>query len=269
MWRLPLAESACWLKANAAACAYEGAVLRLLAEAEIPHVLRPWAMDLERGLLLSADHGPTLREWRGSSRSLVAHEQLLASYAGLQRRTEPQIDALLAAGVPDHRPTALPAVRARLIAESAAAEGQARLSLADTLRLREHASQYADWCAELDAYGIAAALQHNDLHDANAFPVLDPSGALVDVLVFDFGDAVVSHPFTSLLVALRSAAHHLDLAPGSAGLARLRDAYLESWTTEHARADLNRAVELSVRVGHGEPGRRLAASPKGVGQRTR
>ncbi len=124
----------------------------------------------------------------------------------------------------------------------------AHLDAADAARLREHAAEYAGWCAELDASGIAPALQHNDLHDANAFPVLDGTGDLVDVTVFDFGDAVVSHPFGSLLVALRSAAHHLDLAPGAAGLARLRDAYLEPWTAEHTRGDLNRAVELAVRV---------------------
>lgn len=249
VWRLPLGQSACWLKKNAPGCAYEGAVLRLLTEAEVPHALRPWAVDVDRGLLLSADHGRTLREWRGGSRTIRAHERLLASYADLQRRTEPLVDALLAAGVPDHRPTGLPSVRARLIAASAAAQGAARLGPTDVVRLRGRSTAYAEQCAELDGLGIASSLQHNDLHDANAFPVVDGSGALADVVVFDFGDAVVSHPFASLLVALRSAAHHLDLTPGSPGLARLRDAYLEPWTTDHARADLDRAVELAARVG--------------------
>lgn len=249
VWRLPLGESACWLKANTSTCAYEGAVLRLLAEAELPHVLRPWAIDLDRGLLLSADHGPTLREWRGVARAVDAHERLLASYADLQRRTERLVPALLRAGVPDHRTAELAAHGERLIAECAAAAGPARLSAAGAARLRGHTDAYASWCAELEAFGIAATLQHNDLHDANAFPTLDQAGRLVDVVVFDFGDSVVGHPFTSLLVALRSAAHHLDLAPESPGLTRLRDAYLEPWTAEHTRADLDRAVELAVRVG--------------------
>jgi aminoglycoside phosphotransferase (APT) family kinase protein len=123
------------------------------------------------------------------------------------------------------------------------------LSAAGAARLRGHTDAYASWCAELEAFGIAATLQHNDLHDANAFPVVDGSGGLVDVVVFDFGDAVVGHPFTSLLGTLRSAAHHLGIAPGSPGLARLRHAYLEPWTAEHSRADLDRAVELAVRLG--------------------
>ncbi len=101
--------------------------------------------------------------------------------------------------------------------------------------------------------------------------MLDQSGRLVDVVVFDFGDAVVGHPFTSLLAALRSAAHHLDLAPGSPGLTRLRDAYLEPWTAEHTRADLDRAVELAVRVGtvsRADAWRRalIGAPPQGVAE---
>ena len=66
--------------------------------------------------------------------------------------------------------------------------------------------------------------------------------------VFDWGDAVVAHPFATLLVSLRVAAHLSDLAPGAPELLRLRDAYLEPWTGEHDRAHLRETCRLALRV---------------------
>ena len=262
VWRLPLGESACWLKANAAACAYEGAVLRLLAEAEIPHVLRPWAMDLERGLLLSADHGPTLREWRGGSRSLVAHEQLLASYAGsaAPHRTAGR----RAAGRGRPRPPADRPARCARPADRRVRGGRGPGSV-----VAGRHPPVAGARVRSTRIGAPSSMRTASPRPSSTTTCTTPTPSrcwtrrerLVDVVVFDFGDAVVSHPFTSLLAALRSAAHHLDLAPGSAGLARLRDAYLES-VDDRARP---RGPGPRRRVGrarrHGEPGRRLAASP--------
>ena len=62
---------------------------------------------------------------------------------------------------------------------------------------------------------------------------------------FDWGDADLAFPFTSMLVTLRVARSRWpDLA-----LARLRDAYLEAWTDTHSRAELELLTLLATRAG--------------------
>ena len=68
-------------------------------------------------------------------------------------------------------------------------------------------------------------------------------------MFFDWGDASIGHPFTSLLVILRAAAARHGLAPGSAALDRLRDAYLEPWTAGRPAPELRRDARLAIRLG--------------------
>jgi len=96
-------------------------------------------------------------------------------------------------------------------------------------RLRGMEEEYAGWCARLDDSGIPPSLQHDDLHDGNVF--VRPGG----YAIVDWGDAVVAHPFGSLLVALRSIAARFGLPPGSAESRRLRDADLERWSEGRGR----------------------------------
>ncbi|GGS54215.1 hypothetical protein GCM10010221_61700 [Streptomyces parvus] len=62
---------------------------------------------------------------------------------------------------------------------------------------------------------------------------------------FDWGDALVGHPFCSLLVPARAARERC----GPEVLPRLRDAYLEPWTGGGVTAaGLRRAVSLAWRL---------------------
>ena len=65
---------------------------------------------------------------------------------------------------------------------------QSTLDALHTLR-----DTYAGWCAELAASGIPDSIDHNDLHAANI--LVDGAG----VRFYDWGDAVVAHPFACLL----------------------------------------------------------------------
>jgi hypothetical protein len=135
----------------------------------------------------------------------------------------------------------MPAHLAALVDELASERGPSALSEADAARLRALLPAYAEACAELVAAGVAPTLQHDDLHDNNVFhrgPVF-----------FDWGDCVVGHPFGTLLVTLRSVAHHHGLDADDPVLARLADAYTESWTDVADRATLRRQVGLAIRVG--------------------
>lgn len=98
-----------------------------------------------------------------------------------------------------------------------------------TSSTRSSSTTESDWvetsslCADLAAYGLPAAIQHDDLHHRNAS--LDGHR----FRVIDWGDASRSHPFVSLVVPFRFLQEHTGLSANDPWFARLRDAYLEPW----------------------------------------
>ncbi len=221
--RIPTHDGVVWFKAAGPGCAFEARLLRALTAYATPYVIRPMAVEPDRGWLLLPDGGPTLRD-RGTS--LADWEALLPRYAELQRSLEHR--AL--PGADDLRPSVLPSVLDVLLTSVAV----------DPLdELRALRPRFASWCEELTGSGVLPTLQHDDLHDNNVFA----SG-----VIFDWGDACLGTPFASLLVVLRSVASSFGLAPGDAALARLRDAYLEAWTDRHSRVELELLALLATRV---------------------
>jgi len=239
--RVPTDQGPVWFKANAAGSLYEAPVAQLLLQHRVPHVLQPLAVDTARGWLLLPDGGPTLRT---QERDISVWEQVLPAYAELQRATADVADELVAAGAPDLRPARLPAVLDGLLADPewlmlGQPDGITPERLTAVRGLR---GNYASWCAELADSAVPATLQHDDLHDNN---VLGSDGAWV---FFDWSDACVAHPFGTLLVALRSAAHRRSLAADAPGVLRMRDAYLEAWTDLHDRRELLHLLRLAMRT---------------------
>lgn len=241
MWsvvaRVPVgAHGTVWFKANPPGSAFEPGLMAALgqwAPGMVPPVL---AVDTERAWMLAFDAGSRLRELLERDPDPAHLIPVLQRYARLQRDLSARTGELLALGVPDLRPMTLPERLETLLADEAlrAAVGESRCEALHgfTPELRER-------CAELEAFGIAASLDHNDLHPNNVFGSGD-SGRL-----FDWGDASVGHPFSTLQVVLRTARSHF----GAADLGRLRSAYLETWLGHGYRlADLERAADLALRV---------------------
>ena len=236
---VPTTGGLVWFKAGGPGNRHEAALLQALTEWRTPHILEPLAVDVDRGWLLLPDGGTRLRDTLAGGPGVDAWLRVLPRYAELQRAVSTRADELVAIGIPDLRPTSLPDHLASL-----AAEPTVVLTDADRARLRDLLPIVRRWCDELADVGIAPSLQHDDLHDGNVFV-----GAEGDRL-FDWGDASVAHPFGTLLVTFRSiASRGLDDGAAKAGsLARLRDAYLEPWTTSHSRAELETATLLAMRV---------------------
>ena len=230
-----------WLKANGDGTRHEAALLGALAELALPSSPRPIAWDAALGLTLMPDGGPSVREAHGGRTPVEDLEPVLATYAALQRETEPHVDRFLALGLDDLRPSRMPDVLAALIAECSTATGPHRLDADDSARLRAALPAYAAACAELDTAGIPATLQHDDLHDDNVLAA--------GPVIIDWGDAVVGHPFATMLTTLNTVAFQHALDRDDPALARLVDAYTETWTDVADRASLRRLVELAVRVG--------------------
>ncbi len=230
--RIPTDRGDVWFKANDEALRHESGVVELLA-AEVPELVPPLlADDTERGWLLMADAGEWLRTVSPREGHLDHWLEVLPAYAGAQLAMVPHVDALLALGVPDRRLPTLPAGYASLMDEIDAEP-----------RFRAAAAQVDDLVGRLAAYGIDETLNHDDLHDGQVF-VKDGR-----VLVMDWGDACISHPFFTLSVTLEGVlSWGLDDVEDSLDTTPFLDAYLAPFR-ERYDGDLAEAARLALRLG--------------------
>ncbi|MCP3423389.1 phosphotransferase [Nocardioides pinisoli] len=230
--RVPTDDGPVWFKANDDTMRHEAAVTALIAPLSAGRVPMPLAGDPRTGWLLLADAGPRLRDVIPRERSLERWHDVLEAYARIQLACEDEVDALLAAGLPDRRLPTLPAAYADLLAQ---------LDDADP-RLPD-AGAIDDLCARLASYGIRETVQHDDLHDGQVF-----LGSGVHQ-VLDWGDACVSHPFFTLAVTLEGVvAWGVDDEEGSEDLEPHLAAYLRPYEERYA-GDLREAARLAMRLG--------------------
>jgi hypothetical protein len=244
MWsvvaRVPVGEEqTAWFKANPPGSAFEPGLIAALAQ-WAPDMVAPLvAVDIDRAWALTMDAGPRLAESLARDPDPAHLMPLLRRYARLQRELSARADELLALGLPDLRPATLPGRLKSLLADDA-------LMGAVTERNREALNEFAVQarvlCRELDGFGIPASLDHCDLHPHNVF------GSGEGALPFDWGDAALTHPFSTLLVLLRASRPYFD----ADALAGLRSAYLACWLDEGDEglglADLERATDLALRL---------------------
>lgn len=234
--RVPTESGAVFFKANHDRLRHEAALVGLLAERVPERVPTPLGVDPERGWLLTADAGETLRVVAAREESLERWRDALNAVARIQLAVEGDVGTMLAMGVPDRRLARVPGDYAALMDEIDAEP-----------RFREAQGYVERLCAELASYGVPETVQHDDLHDAQVF-VSGPGGARQ--LVMDWGDACVSHPFCVLAVALEGVIawgladveHSVDVAP-------YRDAYLAPYAERHPGLDLAAAVGPALRLG--------------------
>ncbi|MFE5299645.1 phosphotransferase [Streptomyces sp. NPDC056632] len=228
-------RDAVWFKASAPAAGFEAALGGALAEWVPEHVLAPLAVDPDRGWSLLPDGGPLFRNvldagGAGPADWLAA----VAQYARMQRALTPYTDRMTGLGVPSARTRHLPEIFDGLVETHPTLASDTRRSL------RAGRPRLLDWCAELDAVGIPDSLDHCDLHDGQ---VLAPGAG--SFTFFDWGDAAVGHPFSSLLVPARDVRERY----GPEAVAGVRDTYLEPWTDLGIPLpDLRRAATLAVRL---------------------
>lgn len=244
VWRVTAAEGRWWLKVNGAGTGYEPRLLAVLdgvsplVTAALVHPEWPWSLvadagEWARNRLVGADAAAVVSLW--------CH--LLPAYAELQRAVG--VAPLLNAGVPDLRPATWLAALDQLLADGRWFSPEVAQNWTPAKRERLTAVRPAlAGIAEELAGGVAATLDHGDLHDGNVF-LAGPQ-----VRVIDWGDAVVSHPFTTLGATFNALAARLGVSPGDRLLDRVRDAYLEPWTGGgQSRAGLRRQVALARQGG--------------------
>ena len=236
---LPLADGdTVWFKATPEGSAEP--VLHQTLDAEIPEYVAPvLAANLARGWLLLDDAGSSLgndAEAEGTPACADPRfQRAMTTYAGLQEQLCHRVDELVAQGLPDARPRALPGVFDHLLESMGrrardAGDAEATATLARIAAARPLVVDLADSCA-----ARAGSIDHNDLHPWN---VLTRDGQTV---FLDWGDAMAAHPYASLLVPVRIAMTE-SRATGEAVLA----AYARGRDETVATAELSAVAHLAV-----------------------
>lgn len=227
--RVPLRQGSAWFKACSWVQAFEPTLSASLYARWPDRVAEVIGHDSDLAWLLLADAGAPLRQSGNPPEAWLA---ALPGYGELQRGEAVHVEEYLAVGVPDMRVATLPARYEHLVGRDLP------LDAGEIQQLRDFAPRFADLCADLNARGVPASVQHDDLHAANLYVEGDR------LRVLDWGDASISHPFMSLVVPFRFLEETNRLAPTDPWFSRLRDAYLEPWGN-----GLAETFGLAIRVG--------------------
>jgi hypothetical protein len=240
--RAPTTGGVVYFKAVTAPFAFEPPLTALLARLlpeQSPHVLAT-ENDNDRHWLLMADAGEAVRGRVRETRDPQLYRDMLVAFARFQRVLLHGTDRLAATNLPDHRLHLLAGHCADLLRDDdgllvgkpggLAAEEYAQLQALDVARM---ASQLAD-------YGIPETLHQEDCHPGHW--IAGPKGPIF----FDWGDTCLSHPFFSLMMALRWG--RLVVGYDAATLDSLRDAYLAEWRAYGSLERLREAYHLAWRL---------------------
>ena len=232
-----------WMKAVEPPYAFEVGLTPWLA-AGWPHLTQAViATDQARAWMLSRDAGVRLRE-AVDRPPLEYWTELLPQYAELQFAVSGHRTTLDALRVPDRTLATVAAdLRAAIDEPQALPPAAGGLTGVELSQLRGRIDAFDADCRQLAELGIPETLQHDDLHDGNAFIREE------DYVVFDWGDACISHPFHTMAVTLRALSYSHHWAPGGPEVGRLLDAYLEPWQRFATSADLHPAAEIARRTG--------------------
>jgi hypothetical protein len=238
----PTTGGAVWLKAPGADTAFEVPLYDLLRRVSPEHVLEPVAVDVDRGWVLLPDGGTAVRDGVDEDGLLDALVEILPQYGQLQRDLMSHVDTMLADGVVDMRADVMPE-RLEQALDAARRVARTHGDPQDIVgRVSAMLPDFAFWCARLADAAVPASLDHNDLHLGNVFHV---DGR---IRFYDWGDAVVAHPFASMLMGLGMLPYSLGIGPDDPALLRARDAYLEPFTDLAPAGQLVEELELACWV---------------------
>jgi Phosphotransferase enzyme family len=238
-----------WLKLSGAGTRFEVGLYELMHHIAPEHVLEPVALDAERAWILLPDGGRLLAHQTDPERLPDQLEQVFTQYAELQLAIAGHSEELLGIGVSDMRAPIMPqrfeealSFVGRYVERRGTQEERSAYAALPALR-----GQVADWCDALAAAPGLASIDHNDLHLWNVFYSEEPGG--VRSIFYDWGDAVLAHPFASMLIGLGVPKRLHGWADDDPRMLRMRDAYLAPFASWGSRAELVETLELACRVG--------------------
>jgi hypothetical protein len=238
-----------WFKANHPNQAFEAALVERVGSICPERVLPVLAIERTHGWMLTADQGPTLARHEGDRGEHRVH--VVREFATLQRELSGHRDDLVVTGVSVLDPVDAPDLFRARVEDLAALPGRHPFALApeEAALARARIPTLQRAADVLVDSGVPLSLEHNDLHDNNAF-MPDRVGA--PLRFFDFGDALWAHPFVSLFIPMSQVLDDEDPTdPRDHPQGRaLIEGYLDAWDDLAPRTHLRRAVDAALILGH-------------------
>lgn len=237
----PTSEGCYWFKESCPVLWFEVGLMDVLSRLVPGRVLEPLAIDVGRGWMLTPDGGPVM----DTQATVESFGRALADFAFIQRDVADNGPKLVAGGL-DRRPvddTAghfedqlvelvdLPVIHPLRVDPEV---------LTASARRKEVIDEAVERLAEVP---VPESLQHNDLHPRNIFAQTGGSTRF-----FDFGDAVWSHPFCVLDVALHRISQQWNCPRTDDRLVRLVDMYLDPWTDLAPRRTLRTLIAPAMTI---------------------
>ena len=227
-----------FLKCMAAPFAIEAKCIKFLNlefKKRVPQII---AYEESLNCFLMLDAGQPLRHIlkQGYQETLAC--SALSSYANLQKENIVQVKRLLELGLADWRLEYFPQLYLEFLKqeEFLIAEG---LQHSELKKLQGLYSQVQEICECLSHYKIPDTIEHGDFQDNNI--LIDEHNNLI---VSDWGDVVITHPFFSILTFLRSAMQHHFIDEKCSFYEHLEDAYLDQWKEFEDKARLREVLGL-------------------------
>jgi hypothetical protein len=237
--RIPAGDTHAYLKAAPTPFSYEPELTRLLHGLYPDNTVPVFAVQPEEHWMLSLDIGEArIVEEDLTEEHLPIYRRALERYAVMQRDLSARTGDLLALGVPDRRPAALPDLYEEILDDTfwLAVGQEGGIGTEDYRRLVAYVPEFREACAELAAAGLPDTLINVDWWHGNLS--FRESG---DVM-FDWAESVVGNPLYSLTTIDRiteTGAMPVFFRDG------LAEAYLDMWTEWGSPAELRRLLELA------------------------
>ncbi|EJK87288.1 MULTISPECIES: aminoglycoside phosphotransferase family protein [Rhizobium] len=222
IYRFATSRGNIYLKWSASAYAREAALMEHLAERFPAAILPVLAWNQAIDAFLMPDGGEPLRVKLKESYDQQLVGIVIGQYARIQSATASNVDALLALGIDDWRMVVFPTLYDELVHDEGLL-GREGLETAEIKQLQRSGDDVRRLCRALAEFKIPETLEHCDFHDNNV--LVDAEGFLIN----DWGDAVISHPFFSLVGFLDSATRNHGMDVGSPVYTGLKRTYFDVW----------------------------------------
>lgn len=240
--RMPAGEGFAYLKAAPEVFGHEPELTAKLAEWFPDAIVPVVAVDASRRWLLSTDIGPCWEIDPVTTPDLVpVYASAIERYGDIQKKTLDHLGTLEGLGVPDRRPTALPALFEEVLADTSAlmVGEEGGISAADHEKLRAFVPAFRDMCEGLAGFNFPETLVNFDFWHGN-ISFRDNGGDVI----FDWAESGIGHPMFSLATVTREFEVH-DLPGGDGMRDSLVGTYLAQWREFESEERIREAYRLA------------------------